>query len=440
MNMKKRILAPIVTAALLLGQIGTAFADDSINVYLKGKLQSFEQAPIIKDGSTLVPMRAIFEAFGATVEWDGNQQIIDAEKGAKNIRLQIGWKGAWIGETKAELDVAPEIINGSTMVPLRFIGEALGEKIEWDGDTRSVLISTDKSQLPKADSGAYKGYADILKEVITANTDKSLQMSDATYNVLASNGDAFFSENRGKFSLEGKSKQIGSGELSKNPVKYNSTITELNRIRLFDVKEVNLDNGQVVTLAYGESESGGLYFQLFYVGSTNYSKGHTIEMRGVPVGSSTTGLVNRLGNQFEAPVTVFVAGNFFAALDRYLEDQSAKEAERKAEEERKLQDKAYNVKTGLVSAILDKNVNAVKDLIAKGADVNLVDDLESTPLFYAVGQSSRDDALSVQIVQALLDAGANPNPPNRGITLANIAYKNGSTKIGNMINAAAKKE
>ncbi|MHC2183257.1 MULTISPECIES: stalk domain-containing protein [unclassified Paenibacillus] len=43
------------------------------------------------------------------------------------------------------------------MVPLRFVGEALGEKIEWDGDSRSVLISTDKSQLPKPDSGAYRG-------------------------------------------------------------------------------------------------------------------------------------------------------------------------------------------------------------------------------------------------------------------------------------------
>lgn len=134
MKMKKRFVAPIVTTALLFGQAGYVFADDAINVYLKGKQQTFEQPPIIKDGSTLVPMRAIF-ALGATVKWDGDKKIIDATKDGKTIRLQIGWKGAWIGQTKADLDVAPEIINGSTMVPLRFIGEVLGEKIEWDGDT-----------------------------------------------------------------------------------------------------------------------------------------------------------------------------------------------------------------------------------------------------------------------------------------------------------------
>ncbi|TBL77426.1 hypothetical protein EYB31_18320 [Paenibacillus thalictri] len=438
MKMKKRILAPIATAALLLGQVGTAFADDAINVYLKGKQQTFEQPPIIKDGSTLVPMRAIFEALGAAVEWDGNKQIIDATKEGKSIRLQIGWKGAWIGQTEADLDVAPEIVNGSTMVPLRFVGEALGEKIEWDGDTRSVLISTDKSQLSKADSGTYKGYADVLKEVIAANTDTGLKMSDATYNVLASNADAFFSENRGKFSLESKAQKIGSSELSKNPVKYSSTITELNRIRLFDVKEVNLDNGQVVTIAFGENESGGLYFQVFYVGSTNYGKGDTIEMRGVPVGASAARFVNKQGNEFNAQTTVFAAGNLFAALDKYLDEASAKEAQRKAEEEQKLKEKVYDVKTGLKSAIFDKNTEAVKDLITKGADVNQTDDLGNTPLFYAVSSAKNDDDAYVQIVQTLLDAGANPNPRTNGLTLLNIAYKNGSTKIGNMLNAAAK--
>jgi len=163
MQMKNRVIITLTVATMLLAQAGTALADSTINVYLKGKLQTFEQSAIIKDGSTLVPMRAIFEALGATVKWDAKQQIIDATKDDKIIRLQIGWKGAWIGETKVALDVAPQIINGSTMVPLRFIGEALGEKVEWDSTSRSVLISTDKSQLPKADSGVYKGYATVMR-------------------------------------------------------------------------------------------------------------------------------------------------------------------------------------------------------------------------------------------------------------------------------------
>lgn len=256
MKVKNQIITTLTVATLLFTQVGTALADSTINVYLKGKLQTFEQSAIIKDGSTLVPMRAIFEALGATVKWDGKQQIIDATKGEKVIRLQIGWKGAWIGETKVALDAAPQIINGSTMVPLRFIGEALGEKVEWDSTSRSVLISTDKSQLPKADSGVYKGYATVMRDAIKSETSTGVKMPDATYKILESNSDAFFAANRDKFSLYDKAKQVSSAELSKKPAQYSSTIAEVNRIRIFEVQELTAKSGQITTMAYGESESG----------------------------------------------------------------------------------------------------------------------------------------------------------------------------------------
>ncbi|WP_342476586.1 copper amine oxidase N-terminal domain-containing protein [Paenibacillus sp. FSL H7-0350] len=238
MKVKNQIITTLTVATLLFTQVGTALADSTINVYLKGKLQTFEQSAIIKDGSTLVPMRAIFEALGATVKWDGKQQIIDATKDDKTIRLQIGWKGTWIGETKVALDAAPQIINGSTMVPLRFIGEALGEKVEWDSTSRSVLISTDKFQLPKADSGVYKGYASVMRDAIKSETSTGVKMPDATYKILESNSDAFFATNRDKFSLYDKAKQVSSANMSKNPAQYSSAITEVNRIRIFDVQEL----------------------------------------------------------------------------------------------------------------------------------------------------------------------------------------------------------
>jgi hypothetical protein len=317
MKVKIQIITTLTVATLLLAQVGTALADGTINVYLKGKLQAFEQPAIIKDGSTLVPMRAIFEALGATVKWDGKQQIIDATKGDKTIRLQIGWKGAWIGETKAELDAAPQIINGSTLVPLRFIGEALGEKVEWDSATRSVLISTDKSQLPKADSGVYKGYATVMRDAIKSQTLTALKMPDATYNVLESNSDGFFATNRDKFSLYDKAKKVSTADMSKNPAQYSSTIAEVNRIRIFDVQELTSKNGQVTTMAYGENESGGLFFQIFYAGSKKLAKEDVIEMVGISAGKSQVSVVNRLGVQYDASVTVFVAGNIFSALEEY---------------------------------------------------------------------------------------------------------------------------
>lgn len=137
--------------------------------------------------------------------------------------------------------------------------------------------------LPKADSGAYKGHADIVRELVKTNTTTSLDMTDATYNVLASNGDGFFASNRDKFSLYDKAKKIGTGEMSKNPLKYSSMIAEISRMRIFDITEASLDSGRVATIDYGESESGGLYYQIFYLGSTKVSKGDTIEMVGVHV-------------------------------------------------------------------------------------------------------------------------------------------------------------
>lgn len=440
MKLKKRILAPLMATALLAVQMNTAFADDTINVYLKGKLQTFEQPPIIKDGSTLVPMRAIFEALGATVTWDGDKKIIDATKDGKNIRLQIGWKGAWIGKTKSVLDVAPEIIDGSTMVPLRFIGEALGEKIEWDGDSRSVLISTDKSQLPKADSGAYKGYADVLKQVIAANTDSSLEMSNATYNVLAGNSDGFFAPNRGMFSLYDKAKKIGKEELAKNPAKYSSVITQIGTGSIFDAKEITLDEGKIVTVAYGQNENSGLFFQIFYAGSTPLlSKNNGGEMVGVAVGESQVSVVNRLGIQYEAPVTVFVAGNIFKALEEYqlqAERGKGQQIEFDEDAQRRLgrikDEPTYVGEEGLIKASEDGKINEVQRLIETNhVDVNALPQ-NVTPLMTAAGKGNDE------IVKYLLSKGAKPNL-NYSITapISSAAYSGKASTVKLLLEAGA---
>lgn len=115
---------------------------DSIKVVIDGELQQFEQSPIVVKGNTLVPMRAIFERLGAKVEWNQIQRTVKATKGDTTIGLTIGSSTATKNGQSVKLDVPAQTKNGHTMVPLRFISEALGANVQWNGKTSTVTITT----------------------------------------------------------------------------------------------------------------------------------------------------------------------------------------------------------------------------------------------------------------------------------------------------------
>jgi hypothetical protein len=98
--------------------------------------------PQIMNGVTFVPMRDIFEALGATVVWVPETQEIRARKDGTKIWLQIGNPNARVGETSTTLAESPRLDRGSTLVPLRFVSEALGADVKWNGRRRVVSIST----------------------------------------------------------------------------------------------------------------------------------------------------------------------------------------------------------------------------------------------------------------------------------------------------------
>lgn len=114
---------------------------DTITVKLDGKPIDFGGLePVIIDGTTLVPMRPIFTALGTTIDWDAETKTVFASKGVKNISLTIGSKKAKVNNTYYTLDVAGTLIEGSTYVPVRFISEALGVTVNWDGVTQTVNL------------------------------------------------------------------------------------------------------------------------------------------------------------------------------------------------------------------------------------------------------------------------------------------------------------
>jgi hypothetical protein len=110
-------------------------------VTVNGKATSIPAVPEIVNGRTFVPIRFVAETFGATVDWLAETQGITITLGDSTIGLQIGNATAVINGSIVSLEAAPYIKNGSTMVPLRVISEAFGGDVAWDPAARTITIS-----------------------------------------------------------------------------------------------------------------------------------------------------------------------------------------------------------------------------------------------------------------------------------------------------------
>jgi len=105
------------------------------------KSLTLDVPPQIINGRTLVPIRFISEAFGAEVIWEPNTKSIKISFDGHYIILNVGSNKAIVNDKSLTLDVPPQIINGRTLVPIRFISEAFGAEVIWEPNTKSIKIS-----------------------------------------------------------------------------------------------------------------------------------------------------------------------------------------------------------------------------------------------------------------------------------------------------------
>jgi hypothetical protein len=112
----------------------------SVVVLINGAVLLSDVPPQIINERTLVPFRAIFEAVNAFVEWNGKNRIVTAALNETIVSLTIGETTAYVNGQAVELDVPPKIINGRTLVPLRFIAENSGFQVYWNADTQTAEI------------------------------------------------------------------------------------------------------------------------------------------------------------------------------------------------------------------------------------------------------------------------------------------------------------
>jgi hypothetical protein len=115
---------------------------DTIKVDVNEDELIFDQPPLLINNRTMVPLRKIFEAFGAAINWDQATSTVTATKDQVVVKLTIGSNVGYVNDKEVSLDAAAVVVNSRTLVPVRFIGSSFGANVTWDDITKSVVIKT----------------------------------------------------------------------------------------------------------------------------------------------------------------------------------------------------------------------------------------------------------------------------------------------------------
>jgi hypothetical protein len=164
-NMFKKTIATMVAAMVIFGGIGmtsvkaasTPTAQEIIPVIVNGQKVKFpDTEPYVdENGRTMVPVRFVSEMLGADVKWNNETRTAIIKTSDKNIIMTIGSKTPTVNGQAIELDTAAAMVEGRTMVPLRFVSEALDSKVTWDKGGNAVQVS-DTAYQAKIENGTVK--------------------------------------------------------------------------------------------------------------------------------------------------------------------------------------------------------------------------------------------------------------------------------------------
>lgn len=165
--MKRSFIIIVVVAALVLALAGIAWASNtstgqagaatvgqsvysvSSQVYfvigqssysVNGVVYNTDAAPFIDNGRTFVPVRYLGDSIGAKTDWDGATNTVTLTKGNVVVKLTIDSKSILVNDKASTIDVAPLIKNGRTYLPARYVAEAFSYTVGWDQSSQTVSI------------------------------------------------------------------------------------------------------------------------------------------------------------------------------------------------------------------------------------------------------------------------------------------------------------
>lgn len=191
--MKRKIALALATVMTMSAMSLSAFADDSnVNLQLNGEAVVSDQPAVIVNGRTMVPVRVVAEALGCEVKWDANTKTAVFVKDGVEASLTIGAAVLNISDgnvtVPVEIDSPAVIINGRTMVPIRFLSDTFDCDVEWDGETKTVNVVSkyveDVVETPAAvekdpvsDADFLKEYAESVDKAIGVLNDKASEFT-----------------------------------------------------------------------------------------------------------------------------------------------------------------------------------------------------------------------------------------------------------------------
>lgn len=141
----------LVLASLLL--ISTTVFAKAPSIEIDGKIIKTDAAPFIEKDRTFVPIRFIGEALNYKVDWNKDKKLVTIKNNDRQILMTIGDTNITVNNEKIKNDVAPLIRKDRTYVPLRFVAENMNLKVNWDGKEKKVIINSQKDNITDGITG-----------------------------------------------------------------------------------------------------------------------------------------------------------------------------------------------------------------------------------------------------------------------------------------------
>lgn len=326
MKLKKLWMLGISALALLSFSTVHAEQQPEIEVYINGELELLEQAPILVEQEPYVPMKEIYTAFGAQVNWNKETNHVEAVHPEGSVSVDLDSMTISVDDAAFETSapsekpdlwpVEAQMIDGRVMIPLQVVNESLNVSVKHSEELGYILFDTEIEYVPEPETMQGKGifvdgylYADYLSFLIQEITEEKLHMSFDTYLTLVDHANHFFSSEREERSLEDDAEELdaeqwaGLSDLSKIVKTGSMQVSEIEEKHIQEATNLMVISGEFLQ----EEPLNGL---IFYFGDATLQEGDKIDFVGVRVGQFQTE-AEEPGS--EDSIVVAIAGNLWVS-------------------------------------------------------------------------------------------------------------------------------